>query len=82
MSTAVHGSGLREARPALTPQEAIARDVILERTATRHHAPRRVHRHVHAALVLRRLAERLDPGPSERLAPPPRFIAASPPGRS
>jgi len=53
---------------SLTPQEALARDLIVERVATRHHAPkaqgsRRRHsrRHTRAALLLRRLAERLDP---------------------
>ncbi len=51
----------------LTPQEAIARDRILERVAAAHHAhdvPRqagRIRRHVRAALLLRSLAERLDP---------------------
>jgi hypothetical protein len=45
----------------LTPQEALARDVILQRSAARHHAPRRQRRHVRVALLLRRLAERLDP---------------------
>src|SRR4051812_47242337 len=49
---------------SLTPQEAIARDVIAVRTATRHPAPRpagRPRRHVRAALLLRSLADRLDP---------------------
>jgi hypothetical protein len=49
---------------SLTPQEALARDLILERSAARHHAPRRaarVRRHIRAALLLRSLAERLDP---------------------
>jgi hypothetical protein len=46
----------------LSPQEALARDLIVQRSARRHHAPRRVTRHVRAALLLRRLAERLDPG--------------------
>ena len=45
----------------LSPQEALARDLIVQRSAARHHAPRRVTRHVRAALLLRRLAERLDP---------------------
>ncbi|GAA1981570.1 hypothetical protein GCM10009817_23480 [Terrabacter lapilli] len=52
---------------SLTPQEALARDLIVERVATRHHAPkaqgsrRHSRRHTRAALLLRRLAERLDP---------------------
>lgn len=65
----------------LTPTEAIARDRIVERVAAAHHAqqaPRhgaRTRRHVRAALLLRSLAERLDPaarpaGPERRPAPP------------
>ncbi|KRB47370.1 MULTISPECIES: hypothetical protein [unclassified Terrabacter] len=48
---------------SLSPQEAIARDRIVERVASRHHAPKvgRIRRHVRAALLLRSLAERLDP---------------------
>lgn len=48
---------------SLTPQEALARDLIVERSAARHHAPKqgRTRRHVRAALLLRSLAERLDP---------------------
>jgi hypothetical protein len=53
---------------SLTPQEALARDLIGERVAARHHAPkaqgsrrRHARRHTRAALLLRRLAERLDP---------------------
>ena len=42
-------------------QEALARQLVAERVAPRHHAPRRARRHTRAALVLRRLAERLDP---------------------
>ena len=48
----------------LSMQEAIARDRIVERVAARHHAPKqtdRIRRHVRAALLLRSLAERLDP---------------------
>ncbi|WP_076262802.1 hypothetical protein [Intrasporangium flavum] len=52
----------------LSPQEALARDLIVQRSAARHHAPRRVTRHVRAALLLRRLAERLDP-PAATCAP-------------
>jgi hypothetical protein len=48
---------------SLSPQEALARDRIVERVAARHHAPKvgRTRRHVRAALLLRSLAERLDP---------------------
>ena len=49
---------------SLSLQEAIARDRIDERVAARHHVPRqtgRTRRHVRAALLLRSLAERLDP---------------------
>ena len=52
---------------SLTPQEALARDVIAQRVTARHHAPkaqgtrRDARRHTRAALLLRRLAERLDP---------------------
>ncbi|MER7072230.1 hypothetical protein [Terrabacter sp. NPDC000476] len=48
---------------SLTPQEALARELIVERSAARHHAPKqgRTRRHVRAALLLRGLAERLDP---------------------
>jgi hypothetical protein len=49
---------------SLTQQEALARELILERSAARHHAPRQVvrtRRHIRAALLLRSLAERLDP---------------------
>lgn len=58
---------------SLSPQEAIARELIIERVAAAHHAhhaPKRagrIRRHVRAALFLRSLAERLDP-PSERPA--------------
>ncbi|MDN5798144.1 MAG: hypothetical protein L0H79_20685 [Intrasporangium sp.] len=44
----------------LTQHEALARQIILERTSRRHRE-RPVHRHVRSALLLRRLAERLDP---------------------
>lgn len=49
---------------SLSPQEALARELIIERSAARHHAPKpaaRTRRHVRAALLLRTLAERLDP---------------------
>ncbi|GAA2029988.1 hypothetical protein GCM10009740_19570 [Terrabacter terrae] len=48
---------------SLTSQEALARDLIGERVAARHHAPRAQggsRRHTRAALLLRRLADRLD----------------------
>ncbi|MGO4599853.1 hypothetical protein [Terrabacter sp. 2RAF25] len=48
---------------SLSPQETLARDLIVERVAARHHAPRaaRVRRTARAAMLLRSLAERLDP---------------------
>jgi hypothetical protein len=53
---------------ALSPQEAVARALILERTRSRaHRSP--VRRHVRVALALRGLAERLDPGPDHADAP-------------
>lgn len=57
---------------SLTLQEALARDLILERSAARHHAPKqatRTRRHVRAALLLRRLAERLDPSAEQPVHP-------------
>lgn len=49
-------------RPLLSPQEAIARELIIDRVQRRHaHRPER--RHARTAAVLRRLAERLDPQP-------------------
>lgn len=61
--------------PGLSPQEALARGLIGERVAARHHAPRpqaRSRRSVRAALLLRRLAERLDPSsqPARQVTPP------------
>lgn len=52
MSTA--GTGLR-----LSPQEALARELILERVASRHRAQRRRHPS-RTAVLLRSLADRLD----------------------
>ncbi|GAB3078537.1 hypothetical protein GCM10027053_48570 [Intrasporangium mesophilum] len=46
---------------ALTPHEALARQIIVQRVAAKHHAPRTTRRHIRAALLLRSLAERLDP---------------------
>ncbi|GAB3872889.1 hypothetical protein [Terrabacter terrigena] len=48
---------------SLSPQEALARELIVERVAARPHAPRaaRVRPSVRAALLLRDIAERLDP---------------------
>ncbi|WP_374970805.1 hypothetical protein [Terrabacter sp. BE26] len=68
---------------SLTPQEALARDLIGERVAARHHAPKArggSRRHTRAALLLRRLAERLDPsaqpaGPAAQ--PQPHRVPAS-----
>jgi len=62
---------------SLSPQEAIARDRIVERVAARHHAPKagRTRRHVRAALLLRSLAERLDPS-VERPQPAGQHVAA------
>jgi hypothetical protein len=37
----------------LTPQEALARQLIVERVAAQHHAPRGTRRHARAALLLR-----------------------------
>lgn len=50
-------------RPLLTPEEAIARELIRERIehAHRHRVERR---HTRTAALLRRLAERLDPQPA------------------
>src|SRR6478672_11487066 len=80
----------------LTPQEVIARDRIVDRVAAAHHGhhvPRqagRVRRHVRAALLLRSLAERLDPtagrparaGGSQRPAGPRTGTAEPAPPRS
>jgi hypothetical protein len=69
---------------SLTPQEALARELILERSAARHHAPRqalRTRRHIRAALLLRSLAERLDPSAGTtggRVRPAPVPHAGSP----
>jgi hypothetical protein len=46
---------------ALTPQEALARQIIVQRVSAKHHAPRATRRHIRAAVLLRSLAERLDP---------------------
>lgn len=52
-------------RPILSPEEAIARELIIDRVQRRHvHRPDR--RHTRTAAVLRRLAERLDPQPASR----------------
>ena len=59
---------------SLTSQEALARDLIGERVVARHHAPkaqRGFRRHTRAALLLRRLAERLDPSAQPRPATQP-----------
>ncbi len=61
----------------LTLQESLARDLIVERVARRHHVSRR--RTSRAALILRSLADRLDH--SERVdcahAASPRVVAAA-----
>jgi hypothetical protein len=46
---------------SLSPQETLARQIIVQRVAQHHHAPRGTRRHIRAALLLRSLAERLDP---------------------
>ncbi|GAA3692321.1 hypothetical protein GCM10022399_05610 [Terrabacter ginsenosidimutans] len=65
---------------SLSLQEAIARDRIDERVAARHHVPRqtgRTRRHVRAALLLRSLAERLDPT-AERQATTEQHLPVAP----
>ena len=56
-------------------QEAFAREVILDRVAHRRWENQSVRRHVRSALLLRRLAEKLDPGADQahhnRLQPQP-----------
>jgi hypothetical protein len=47
-------------RPLLSPHEAMARELIVDRVERRR-VPRPVRRHTRTALVLRRLAARLDP---------------------
>lgn len=54
--------------PALSLQQAVARELIRERTRLQ---PRVVARHARTALVLRRLAERLDPAPEPQPQPQP-----------
>jgi hypothetical protein len=66
---------------SLTPQEALAREIIMERSAARHHAPKqtvRTRRHVRAALLLRGLAERLDPTAERPAAAAPSHPAPVP----
>ncbi|MFM6851832.1 MAG: hypothetical protein ACKOVB_22275 [Terrabacter sp.] len=57
----------------LSLQEAVARELIHERVAARHHAPKavRVRRSVRAAVLLRSLAERLDPSATRPAATAP-----------
>lgn len=55
---------------SLTPTEAIARELIDERTVAHHHVARAPHPH-RVARVLRRLAERLDPGGHAAPTPAP-----------
>lgn len=54
-------STVHRTAPALSPQETIARDLILERTRARRREGRPLRRHVRSAVLLRRLAARLDP---------------------
>jgi len=58
-------------RPILSPQEAMARDLITDQVARRHHhrLPPQARRHIRTALVLRRLAARLDPEPTSEQRP-------------
>ena len=68
---------------ALSPHEALARQVILQRVEARHHAPRAPRRHSRAALLLRSLAERLDPAgesAKQRIAAPEPHHRAAPSG--
>ena len=73
--TTFHDS--QHVRPILTPQEAIARDLIIDHVARQHRVARPVRRHTRTALVLRRLAARLDPEPDPTSAPRPAWT----PGR-
>jgi len=78
--TTFHDS--QHVRPILTPQEAIARDLIVDHVAGQHRVARPVRRHTRTALVLRRLAARLDPEPEPTTAPrqtwrPVRHLPAS-----
>ena len=56
-------------RPILTPEEAIARDLIIDQVVRQHRVPRPVRRHTRTALALRRLAARLDPEPQPTTPP-------------
>lgn len=70
--TTFHDS--QHVRPILTPQEAMARDLIIDQVALQHRVhrvARPVRRHTRTALVLRRLAARLDPEPEQTSAPRP-----------
>ena len=76
--TTFHDS--QHVRPILTPQEAIARDLIIDEVARQHRVhrvTRPVRRHTRTALVLRRLAARLDPELEPTRAPRPTWA----PGR-
>ncbi|HEX5966946.1 MAG TPA: hypothetical protein VFY88_00600 [Intrasporangium sp.] len=78
--TTFHDS--QHVRPILTPQEAIARDLIIDQVARQHRVARPVRRHTRTALALRRLAARLDPEPEPTPAPrqawkPVRHLPAS-----
>ena len=64
-------------RPILTPQEAMVRDLIIDDVVRQHRVARPARRHTRTALVLRRLAARLDPEPEPTSAPRPAWM----PGR-
>lgn len=51
-------------RPLLSPEEAIARELIVDRVVRHHHVAPQSRRHARTALLLRRLAARLDPEPT------------------
>ncbi|WP_330474934.1 hypothetical protein [Terrabacter sp. C0L_2] len=67
---------------SLSLQEAVARERIVERVAAAHHAQPaarhagRIRRHVRAALLLRSLAERLDPAAEPAPVPPHHPVTA------
>ena len=76
--TSFHDS--QHVRPILTPQEAMARDLIIDQVARQHREHRMARparRHTRTALVLRRLAARLDPEPEPTSASRPTWT----PGR-
>lgn len=72
--TTFHGS--QHVRPILSPEEAIVRDLITDRVSRQHQLPRQTRRHVRTALLLRRLAARLDPDVRTEASPGPAGRAA------